>query len=70
MTPYFNNLTDLITMNGHGVYVWLCYGITFACLLLLIGYIKRERKQAIVKLTGASTSRLTNKQRRELADTE
>lgn len=70
MTPYFNSLNDLITMNGHGVYVWLCYGITFVSLLALIGYIKRERKQAITKLTGTPSSRLTNKQRRELADTE
>ncbi len=33
---YFQSITELIAMNGHGVYVWSAYGIGFAVLLALV----------------------------------
>lgn len=32
---YFENLTDLVTMDGHGVFVWSVYAIVLAVLLLM-----------------------------------
>jgi len=29
---YFDSFADFIAMGGHGLYVWLCYGIA-ACVL-------------------------------------
>jgi heme exporter protein D len=33
---YFASLHDLIFMNGHGVYVWGAYGISFFTLITLV----------------------------------
>lgn len=30
----FDNFTDFVTMGGHGVFVWSCYGIVIAALLV------------------------------------
>jgi len=30
----FDNFADFITMGGHGVFVWSCYGIVIAALLI------------------------------------
>ncbi|MFT5691157.1 MAG: heme exporter protein D [Oceanicoccus sp.] len=32
----FDSFSALIAMDGHGVYVWSVYGITFVILMLLI----------------------------------
>ena len=32
----FKNLTDFMSMSGHGSYVWFCYAVTFICLLYLV----------------------------------
>ncbi|MCC7515996.1 MAG: heme exporter protein CcmD [Pseudomonadales bacterium] len=34
---YFATINELLTMNGHGIYVWSAYGICFAVLLMLVG---------------------------------
>ncbi|MCR8921694.1 heme exporter protein CcmD [Dasania sp. GY-MA-18] len=33
---YFENLAALLTMDGHGPYVWAAYGMTALVLILLI----------------------------------
>lgn len=70
MKPYFSSMNDLMQMGGHGGFVWLCYGITFLALAMLIWYIVFERKAVIVRLqrqaNHAKSNRLTNKQRKEL----
>lgn len=41
---YFDSLSDLINMSGHGFYVWLAYGIS---LIILVGlYVQPLRKKA------------------------
>lgn len=64
MTPYFKTFSDFLAMGGHGFYVWLCYGITFAALFGLIIFAKNERKNTLKKLGRQQSGRLTNKQRK------
>lgn len=69
MTPYFSSFQDFVQMQGHGAFVWACYGISFFALLALIVYAKKERKATIDRLrrqAGAQSTRLTNKQRQAL----
>ncbi|MBE2897190.1 heme exporter protein CcmD [Pasteurellaceae bacterium HPA106] len=47
MTPFFGSFADFIHMGGYGFYVWLCYGLTALCLLLLIVLTLIERKQLL-----------------------
>lgn len=47
---YFDNLHDLITMSGHGVYVWVSYAITFTALAGLIIYPLRKKQKALVAI--------------------
>ena len=45
---YFNNLSDLWTMAGHGPYVWAAYAISFVVLAgLIIIPAKRYRQQLV-----------------------
>jgi len=32
----FSSLNEFLWMDGHGPYVWACYGITFASLIFLV----------------------------------
>lgn len=71
MTPYFSNVSDFIHMQGHGTFVWICYGISFLVIAFLIGHAMSERKAVIAKLhrqqqSKQKSERLTNKQRKEL----
>lgn len=43
---YFDNITALITMDGHGSYVWFSYGITAAVLGVLVIVAGQRRRQA------------------------
>lgn len=43
---YFESLADLWSMAGHGVYVWSCYGISFAVLSAMVMLpLRQYRKQ-------------------------
>ena len=67
MSPYYSTLSEFVHMNGYGSYVWVCYGLVFGCLFLLIIHAKNERKSAIAKLTRQKQStKLTNKQRKQI----
>ena len=41
---YFDSLSDLVHMSGHGFYVWLAYGISLTVLIGL--YVQPLRKKA------------------------
>lgn len=72
MTPYFQTVDEFIHMNGHGAYVWACYVLVFAAILLMIWYANKERRNTINKLKHLSMQgkKLTNKQRQALAKNE
>lgn len=45
MAFYFDSLGQWLQMDGHGVYVWPCYAITWAVLAyLLIAPARRRRR--------------------------
>lgn len=73
MTPYFSNFQEFMQMQGHGAFVWACYGITFVSLFALVAYVMSERKAVLAQLTKQMSNkqksdRLTNKQRKELGN--
>lgn len=43
---YFESVRELMAMNGHGPYVWFCYGITALVLVGLIAEARRRRRSA------------------------
>ena len=49
---YFKNIHDLVTMAGHGPYVWAAYALTLAGLTLLV-LSTRMRKRKILRLVRA-----------------
>ncbi|MFT6551497.1 MAG: heme exporter protein D [Zhongshania marina] len=59
---YFESLSDLLSMSGHGPYVWFCYGVSALVLGILVGVARSRRKQAeqqiraIVRRKKSSTS--------------
>ncbi|HEY9034515.1 MAG TPA: heme exporter protein CcmD [Pseudomonadales bacterium] len=44
---YFDSVTELLVMAGHGVYVWSAYAITTAGLIGLIIYPLRRKQQLL-----------------------
>ncbi len=44
----FDSFSALIAMEGHGPYVWTCYGAFFALLIALAWWSMRERRQVIL----------------------
>ena len=51
MQPYFYRLSEFIAMGDHGVYVWSCWAITIAMMLILVIYSRRQRQALIKQLT-------------------
>ncbi|SFR49762.1 heme exporter protein D [Marinobacter daqiaonensis] len=43
----FDSLNALIVMEGHGPYVWTCYGVFFLLLGVLVWWSLRERRQLV-----------------------
>lgn len=45
MSMYFENLSELLAMAGHGPYVWASYGFTFLVIIsLIISPLRRSKK--------------------------
>lgn len=44
---YFDSISDLIYMAGHGVFVWSSYGITLLAVLALIIYPLRKKQKLL-----------------------
>lgn len=57
---YFDSFADFLAMGGHGLYVWLAYGVTLLTLLLWV-LVQRSRRATLV-------ADLRNRIRREEAD--
>ena len=47
----FNSFADFFAMGGYGFYVWLAYGISFVCLIILIFNTLAKRKKIIRVVT-------------------
>ncbi|QSP96581.1 heme exporter protein CcmD [Marinobacter salinisoli] len=43
----FDSLTALIQMEGHGPYVWTCYGVFLLVMVALVGLSLRRHKTVI-----------------------
>ncbi|SHG15110.1 heme exporter protein D [Microbulbifer donghaiensis] len=41
----FASFADFLTMEGHGIYVWISYGVTFALLAALAAFPLLRRRQ-------------------------
>ncbi|MFC6635300.1 heme exporter protein CcmD [Microbulbifer taiwanensis] len=41
----FASLADFLAMDGHGIYVWIAYGVTAAALIALAVYPSLRRRQ-------------------------
>lgn len=50
MQPQFNSFAEFIAMGRHGVFVWACWGITFAVIAGLIFYSIHQRKNLLKQL--------------------
>lgn len=47
---YFDSLHAMLVMEGHGVYVWVCYCVTALVIGVLLVVPVRRRKQLLVQL--------------------
>ncbi|MDG1942850.1 MAG: heme exporter protein CcmD [Halioglobus sp.] len=47
---YFDSLHALLTMDGHGAYVWLVYLVALVIIALLVVAPIRRRKQVLQQL--------------------
>lgn len=45
----FDSFGALIVMEGHGPYVWTCYGVFFLLMAAIIVWSLRQRRQAIAQ---------------------
>lgn len=50
MIPFFQTWHDFFDMGGHGFYVWLCYALTIAVLLILILVSIREKTHILKRI--------------------
>ena len=65
----FASFADFLAMDGHGIYVWIAYGISFAAMVALViqPKLRRERLQREV----ARQQRIQQRrQKREQAQAE
>lgn len=49
---YFENLADLLQMDGHGAYVWSAYAIVVLVVIALLVAPRRRAARQIRQLTG------------------
>lgn len=61
---YFDSLQSLLHMDGHGVYVWVAYLVTFLVIIAVLSVPIRRRRRLLSQLSaegrrvrGASTGR-------------
>lgn len=47
---YFDSLTAVLNMDGHGVYVWLAYGVTLAVIAAILVAPLRRRNRLLRQL--------------------
>jgi len=44
----FASFSDFISMGGHGLYVWLCYGVSLV-VFLLIAIVPVEQRKSVIR---------------------
>ena len=49
---YFDSLEALLSMDGHGPYVWSAYGITLLVLALVLSAPGRRRRRLLREVRG------------------
>lgn len=42
---YFSSFSELMTMGGHGVFVWTSYAITLISMISIMAWVKYRRQQ-------------------------
>ena len=47
----FQTLDELISMGGHGIYVWAAYGITLSVLIALVWGPLARRRRALARIS-------------------
>lgn len=50
MTPYFSSFSEFFSMDGDGIFVWTCWGITLFVMAALILYSRHQRKQLLKQI--------------------
>lgn len=40
---YWKSINDFIQMGGYGLYVWVSFGITFACMMIELFLLRARR---------------------------
>ena len=51
---YFTDFHDFLTMDGHGIYVWTVYLVTFALIAVSFSIVRHKLKVLKRKLENAS----------------
>ena len=42
---YFNSLAEILSMGGHGTYVWFCFGLFLVIIALNVWHVKSVAKR-------------------------
>ncbi len=50
MSFQFETLTDFLSMDGHGTYVWASYIVTAIALKILVWYPFSKQKESLVRI--------------------
>lgn len=48
---YFDSLNAALSMEGHGVYVWLAYGVTLVVIAVVLVAPLRRRRRLLKRLS-------------------
>ena len=56
MSPAFNSLQDFLLMSGHGVYVWLAWGLALPILASLLILPRLRRRRLLAELRRRDTT--------------
>jgi len=46
----FSSWSEFFAMGGHGLYVWLCYGVGLIVFIAMIAAAKSQRKQIVKQI--------------------
>ena len=57
---YFDSVSSLIAMDGHGAFVWSAYGITAVVLVALLVAPVRRRRRLMAELKGEARRAAAN----------
>lgn len=64
MTPFFDSVSSLLAMGGHGVYVWACWGLVVLVVVFGVWQSKQARTQAIHQIRSRQCHKKTHLKKR------